>query len=47
MVWVMRALLTLPQPHQPDGLLPLVAAPPYTGVPGDRVPVRIRTWLGR
>lgn len=42
MVWVMRALLTLPRPDEAGGLLPLIPAPPQTGVPGDRVPVRIR-----
>jgi hypothetical protein len=50
MVWVLRALLTLPRPDQPYGLLPLRPAPPGTGVPGgtgDRVPVRMRRWMGR
>lgn len=47
MVWVVRALLTLPSPNERYGLPPLVPAPPGTGVPGDRVPVRIRRWLGR
>jgi hypothetical protein len=42
MVWVLRALLTLPRPDTPDGLLPLRPAPPETGVPGDRIPVRLR-----
>jgi hypothetical protein len=47
MVWVMRALLTLPHPDEPDGLPPLVPAPSGTGVSGDRIPVRIRTRAGR
>lgn len=47
MVWVLRALLTLPEPTVPDVLLPLVPAPKGTGVPGDRIPVRIRRRLGR
>jgi len=50
MVWVLRALLTLPRPDQPYGLPPLRVAPPGTGVPigaGDRAPVRMRRWLGR
>lgn len=42
MVWVLRALLTLPRPGQPDGLSPLVPAPAGIGVPGDRLPVVIR-----
>ncbi|GAB3434188.1 hypothetical protein [Actinophytocola sediminis] len=46
MVWVLRALLTLPSPHEQNGLSALVPAPKGTGVPGDRVPVRIRSWLG-
>jgi hypothetical protein len=50
MVWVLRALLTLPRPDQPYGLTPLRPAPPGTGVPGgtgDRIPVRMRRWMGR
>lgn len=47
MVWVLRALLTLPRPDQPHGLPPLMLAPPGTGVPGNRIPVRVRRWLGR
>lgn len=46
MVWVLRALLTLPGPHEPGGLPDLMPAPKGTGVSGDRVPVRIRKWLG-
>lgn len=46
MVWVMRALLTLPRPDEPDGLPALFPAPPDTGVPGARIPVRIRRRLG-
>jgi hypothetical protein len=42
MVWVLRALLTLPRPDEPDGLPPLVRAPAGIGVPGDRSPVVIR-----
>lgn len=45
--WVLRALLTLPTPYEPDGLPALIPAPPGTGVSGDRVPVRLRRWLGR
>lgn len=33
MVWVVRALLTLSRPDEPDGLLTLVPAPPYTAYP--------------
>lgn len=47
MVWVLRALLTLPRSDQPDGLPPLIPAPPGTGVSGNRIPVTMRTWLGR
>lgn len=47
MVWVVRALLTLPPPDESAGLSPLIPAPPGTGVPGDRTPVRMRRWLGR
>lgn len=47
MVWVVRAVLTLPRPDEPSGLLPLMAAPAGTGVPGNRVPVTVRSWLGR
>ena len=47
MVWILRALLTLPTPGEPGGLLPLVAAPQGTGVPGDRIPVRMRRWPSR
>lgn len=47
MVWVMRALLTLPRPDERGGLPPLIAAPPDTGVPGGRIPVRMRRWSGR
>lgn len=47
MVWILRALLTLPAPDEPGGLPPLVPAPKGTGVPGVRVPVRLRRWLGR
>lgn len=46
MVWVLRALLTLPGPHEPGGLPRLVPAPKGTGVPGTRIPVRIRRWMG-
>lgn len=42
MEWVLRALLTLPRPDEPDGLPTLVPAPPGIGVPGDRLPVVIR-----
>ena len=34
MVWVLRALLTLPAPDEPGGLLAVRLAPPGTGVPG-------------
>jgi hypothetical protein len=47
MVWVLRALLTLPRPDQPGGLPPLRSAPPGTGVLGDRRPVRVSPWRGR
>lgn len=47
MVWVLRALLTLPDPEEPGGLPRLVPAPPGTGIPGDRIPVHMRRWLGR
>lgn len=38
-VWTLRALLTIPPPDHPDALTP---APPGTGVPGGRRPVRVR-----
>lgn len=38
-VWTLRALLTLPEPGQSDTL---IAAPPGLGIPGDRLPVRVR-----
>jgi hypothetical protein len=38
-VWTLRALLTLPEPGQPDMLTP---APPGLGIPGNRMPVRMR-----
>ena len=47
MVWVMRALLTLPRPDEPDGLPPLFPAPPHSGVSGERIPVHLRRRLGR
>jgi hypothetical protein len=46
MVWVLRALLTLPDPGEPGGLPAVMPAPKGTGVSGERVPVRIRRWLG-
>jgi hypothetical protein len=46
MVWILRALLTLPHPAEPGGSPPLVLAPKGTGVSGDRIPVRIRRRLG-
>jgi hypothetical protein len=45
MVWVLRALLALPEPDEPGGMLPLVPAPSGTGISGQRVPVRIRRRL--
>jgi hypothetical protein len=44
MVWILRALLTLPRPEVLNAL-PLVPAPVNTGVPGRRIPVRIRRRL--
>lgn len=41
-VWTLRALLTLPEPGQPDAPDTLIAAPPSLGIPGDRMPVRVR-----
>lgn len=41
LVWVLRALLTLPDPDASGASLPLVPAPKGTGVPGERIPVRI------
>ncbi|MPZ83107.1 MAG: hypothetical protein GEV28_23025 [Actinophytocola sp.] len=41
-VWTMRALLTLPAPGHPDAPDTLTPAPPGTGIPGDRMPVRMR-----
>lgn len=46
-VWILRALLTLPTPGEPGGLPPLISAPKGTGVSGDRIPVRIRRRIGR
>jgi hypothetical protein len=36
MVWVLRAVLTLPRPDEPGGLPPLIPAPPSTGIAGNR-----------
>ncbi|WP_460405012.1 hypothetical protein [Actinophytocola sediminis] len=47
MVWILRALLTLPMPAEPGGSPSLIPAPKGTGVPGERVPVRIRRRVGR
>lgn len=47
MVWILRALLTLPAPSEPGGAPSLVPAPKGTGVPGDRIPVRLRRRVGR
>ncbi|MGH3756180.1 hypothetical protein [Actinophytocola sp.] len=41
-VWTLRALLTLPPPDHQDAPSVLVPAPPGTGVPGERMPVRLR-----
>ncbi|GAB3438867.1 hypothetical protein [Actinophytocola sediminis] len=41
MVWVLRALLTLPRPDERGARFPLVPAPKGTGVNGARIPVRI------
>jgi hypothetical protein len=41
MVWILRALLTLPAPTEPGGAPQLVPAPKGTGVPGERIPVRL------
>jgi hypothetical protein len=41
LVWVLRALLTLPEPDETGLALPLVPAPKGTGVPGERIPVRV------
>lgn len=42
-VWTMRALLTLPDPSDSDAPNTLTPAPPWTGIPGDRTPVRMRS----
>ena len=42
MAWVLRALLTLPAPGEPDSLPAPVRAPAGIGVAGDRSPVVIR-----
>ncbi|GAB3452574.1 hypothetical protein GCM10027436_52320 [Actinophytocola sediminis] len=41
MVWVLRALLTLPGPDEHGAQFSLIPAPKGTGVHGSRVPVRI------
>jgi len=41
-VWTLRALLTLPAPGHGDAPDMLTDAPPGMGVPGDRMPVRMR-----
>lgn len=43
-VWTLRALLTVPPPNHPNAPITLTMAPPGTGVPGDRIPVRLRRW---
>lgn len=42
MAWVLRALLTLPNPREQGGLSALVRAPVGIGVMGNRSPVVIR-----
>ncbi|HEU5474170.1 MAG TPA: hypothetical protein VFV67_26285 [Actinophytocola sp.] len=41
-VWTLRALLTLPGPEDPEAPADLEPAPPGAGVPGERMPVRMR-----
>lgn len=41
-VWTLRALLTLRAPGHPDAPEMLTPAPSNLGIPGDRVPVRMR-----
>jgi hypothetical protein len=41
-VWTLRALLTLPEPGHPNAPDTLVPAPPGAGIPGARMPVRMR-----
>lgn len=41
-VWTLRGLLTLAAPGDPDAPGRLVPAPPGAGVPGGRIPVRMR-----
>lgn len=41
-VWTLRALLTLPGPDDPEAPTGLEPAPPGSGVPGERTPVRMR-----
>lgn len=41
-VWTLRALLTLPEPDDPDAPGTLTHVPPGLGIPGDRLPVRVR-----
>jgi hypothetical protein len=41
-VWTLRALLTLPEPGQPDAPDMLIPAPSGLGIPGGRMPVRMR-----
>jgi hypothetical protein len=41
-VWTLRALLTLPEPGQSSAPDTLIPAAPGLGIPGDRMPVRMR-----
>lgn len=41
-VWTLRCLLTLPEPDHPAAPATLAAAPPGSGVPGGRMPLRLR-----
>lgn len=41
-VWTLRAVLTLLAPGHPDAPNTLTPAPSNLGIPGDRIPVRMR-----
>jgi hypothetical protein len=41
-VWTLRAVLTLPEPGGPEAPNTLTPVPPGLGIPGNRMPVKVR-----